>query len=98
MPCGENEHDQTIVLDVVDHPIVAHADAYVADTGGFVDGWLAGGAGPDAVADDRVLTPEERTDPASPRAPGASARARRMPRGWGFHGASALLRRRRTTV
>lgn len=174
----------------------ANVNAYVADTEGFVDGWLAGGAGPDAAADDRVLTPEERTafverdygrctvsartpicsgtspkrstststprvpdggnswsataprssrtarsttspDPASPRAPGApdsrrgfagpaahrfrgtsvgrirpravragtyslhpselptggppgaSARARRMPRGWGFHGASA---------
>jgi len=39
----------------------ANVNAYVADTEGFVDGWLAGGAGPDAAADDRVLTPEERT-------------------------------------
>ena len=39
----------------------ANVNAYVADTEGFVDGWLAGGAGPDAVADDRVLTLEERT-------------------------------------
>ncbi len=39
----------------------ANVNAYVADTEGFVDGWLAGGAGPDAVTDDRMLTPEERT-------------------------------------
>lgn len=34
--------------------------AYVADTAGFVDAWLAGGRGPETVADDRVLTEEER--------------------------------------
>jgi hypothetical protein len=34
--------------------------AYVADAPAFIDAWLAGGGGPDAVADDRVLTSEER--------------------------------------
>lgn len=35
-------------------------NAYVADPAGFIDRWLAGGAGADAVADDRVLTSAER--------------------------------------
>lgn len=35
--------------------------AYIADPAGFVKTWLAGGAGPDTVADDRVLTADERT-------------------------------------
>ena len=34
--------------------------AYVDDTGGFIESWLAGGAGPDAVSDDRALTADER--------------------------------------
>lgn len=36
-------------------------ESYVSDTEAFVDGWLVGGAGPDAVADDRALTDEERS-------------------------------------
>jgi len=37
----------------------ANVNAYVADPAGFLDGWLAGGSGTDAVADDRILTSEE---------------------------------------
>ncbi|MGF3056459.1 hypothetical protein [Microbacterium sp. YY-01] len=39
----------------------ALVNAYVADPPGFVEEWLRGGSGPDAVTDDRVLTPDERT-------------------------------------
>ncbi len=38
----------------------ANVAAYVADTASFVEAWLAGGSGPETVADDRVLTDEER--------------------------------------
>lgn len=37
----------------------ANVKAYVADTTGFLDQWLAGGHGPEAAADDRVLTEAE---------------------------------------
>jgi len=37
----------------------ADVAAYVADTAGFVDDWLAGGAGPARVTDDRELSTDE---------------------------------------
>lgn len=33
--------------------------AYIADTAGFIDSWLASGAGPARVTDDRELTRDE---------------------------------------
>jgi len=38
----------------------AAVTAYVADPSAFVDAWIDGGAGPDAVTDDQLLTDEER--------------------------------------
>ncbi|UYN83816.1 MAG: hypothetical protein KIT89_00805 [Microcella sp.] len=37
----------------------ADVAAYVADTAGFVDDWLAGSAGPARVTDDRELSADE---------------------------------------
>ena len=38
----------------------AAVSAYVADPAAYIDRWLAGGSTPEAAADDRVLTDEER--------------------------------------